>query len=161
MSPIKNLLFILFLLLVCTPGTGIQAQNNPLPSVFITGEYPEAFDLLSRQYPGSLISASNNDMDIAFKNWRLFLSDIERYSEEIDFDLKGIKIMLQVYWNGDGKVEHLSYWPKPECRNIPEDDLVAFFKSFVRNYEFSVKSDEKFTHSGAAEFPTMGILLKK
>lgn len=152
---------ILFFFIASLSYSEMNAQNNTIPSVFITGEYPDAFELLSRNYPGSLISASDNDMDVAFTNWRLFLSDIEKYSEEINFDLKGIKIMMQVYWNREGKIEHLSYWPKPECKNIPEDDLVAFFKSFVRNYTFRVKSDERFTHSGAAEFPTMGILLKK
>ncbi len=155
---LSKIIFLSFVFATMALNTHSQTT---FPNVFITGEYPEAFEKLNTKYPGSLISASGNDMDVAFNNWRLFLADIEKYSEEIDFDLKGVKIMLQVYWNKTGKIDHLTYWPKPECRNIPEDDLVAFFKSFVRNYTYRVKSNENFTHSGAAEFPTMGIFLEK
>ena len=157
MTWLKIVILVLFLSTVAT----ITFSQSTFPNVFITGEYPEAFEKLNTKYSGSLISASGNDMDVAFNNWRLFLSDIEKYSEEIKFDLKGVKIMLQVYWNKNGKIDHLTYWPKPECKNIPEEDLVAFFKSFVRNYSYRVKSNENFTHSGAAEFPTMGIFLEK
>jgi len=96
----------------------------------------------------------NNDLDQAFKGWSEFLMDIEDYATDLKFDIKGTKLWMNIYFNPDGTISNLAFFPKPNSRNIPEDQLVTFFKNFVRQYRFLETSDKGFQHSASASFPT-------
>jgi hypothetical protein len=129
-------------------------QTSVLPEVFLIGEYEDQYLLLSNEHPEAFMALYNNNIDLAFKGWSEFLMDIEDYASELNFDIKGAKLWLNVYFKADGTIAHLAFFPKPNSRNIPEEQMVAFFKSFVRQYKFTEQADQGFQHSAGASFPT-------
>jgi hypothetical protein len=133
--------------------TNVQPTGT-LPEVFLIGQYEEQYLELSKKHPEAFLSLFNNDINLAYKSWSDLLMDIEDYALDIQFDIKGVKLWLNVYFNPDGSISNLAFYPKPNSRNIPEEHLVAFFKSFVRQYHFKDTADKGFQHSASASFPT-------
>ena len=82
------------------------------------------------------------------------LNDIEKYAEKSEFDIKGIKIWLNVFWNSDGTIKHLVYFPKPNSRNMDFDLLTLYLGKFVENYKMEALDRACFSHYGSAAFPT-------
>jgi len=82
------------------------------------------------------------------------LMDIEDYAADINFDIKGVKLWFNLYFNADGTIKHLAFFPKPNSRNIPDEELTAFFQQFVDQYQLQVKAEKPFQHSASAGFPT-------
>jgi hypothetical protein len=135
-----------------------QAQSvpsvSPVPNVFLIGQYEDQYLALSKQYPASFLSVYHDDLDIAFRSWSNLLMDMEDYASNLNFDIRGVKMWINLYFNQDGTIAHLAFFPKPNSRNIPEEELIAFFKNFVRDYKMTVKADKGFQHSASAGFPT-------
>jgi hypothetical protein len=151
---LKYLLSITLLLLLESGFAQQHVQSSGLPEVFLIGEHEETYLLLNQEHPASFMSLFNNDINIAYKAYSEMLMDIEDYAFDIRFDLKGVKLWLNIYFNADGTISNLAYFPKPNSRNVPEEHLTAFFKSFVRQYHFPEKSERGFQHSAGASFPT-------
>ena len=86
------------------------------------------------------------------------LSDMETFADKSEFDIKGIKIWLNVFWNEEGNIDHLVYFPKPNSRNMDFDLLTQFFDNFVDNYKMEKISPKCFSHYGSATFPTFAEL---
>lgn len=136
-------------------GAAQTAPSLPaIPEVFLIGEYEDQYLALSKEHPAIFLSVYNNDIDIAFREWSGFLMDMEDYADELGFDIKGVKMWLNVYFNADGSIDHLAFFPKPNSRNVPVEHLSAFFKNFVKNYRLDVKAPKAFQHSASAAFPT-------
>ena len=134
-----------------------QAQSGTtviVPEVFLIGEYESEYARLSKQHPAIFASVYNNDIDRAFRGYSNMLMDIEDYAADNNFDIKGVKLWFKLFFNADGTLEHLAYFPKPNSRNIPEEELTAFFQQFVDQYQLQVKSEKAFQHSASAGFPT-------
>ncbi len=93
-------------------------------------------------------------MDIAYEKWTDMLVAMEDYAESIGFDINGLKTYLYIFWNADGSFRHLAFYPKANSRNIPNEELLAFFKAFVKEYQLPIKAIEGFSHYGSASFPT-------
>ena len=134
-----------------------NADSLNLPKVFLIGEYEEQYGMLYEEYHNILLSVCNDDMNLAFNKWMDMLSEMEAYAESIDFDLKGLKVWLKVFWLDDGRIKHISYHLKPHSKNIGTEDLSAFFSSFMNHYQMPINTTVKYTHSGSAQFPTMII----
>ena len=134
-----------------------EADTLALPKVFLIGEYEEQYELLYERYNEILLSVCHDDMNLAFDKWMDMIGQMEDYSHEIDYDLKGIKIWLKVFWGIDGKIDHLSYFLKPNSRNIDTLELSAFLSSFMNRYQLPLQSKVPFTHNGSATFPTAMI----
>ena len=153
----RHLILIAFFTSCISSWTFGQTTENEqfvLPATFLIGEHTEYYEELSFQHPEILLSVFQNDMDLAFERWAGMLVEMEHYAEEILFDLKGVKIYLHVYYNADGTISHLSFYPKPNSRNVPVEELNTFFKSFVKRYQMVVSSTKGYQHSGSAAFPT-------
>lgn len=82
------------------------------------------------------------------------LSTMEEYADKSEFDIKGIKIWLNVFWNPDGSIKHLVYFPKPNSRNMDFDLLTIFLGKFVDDYQIESWDTSCFSHFGSAAFPT-------
>jgi hypothetical protein len=137
----------------------VIAQSNSqevqsIPNVFMIGQYSEFYAEISARHPGILLSVFNNDMEFAFEKWAGMLVEMENYAKEINYDINGLKLWLHIYFNGDGSIKYISYFPKPNSRNVPNAELSAFFKSFSKVYQLQVKSEVGFQHSASASFPT-------
>lgn len=123
--------------------------------MFWIGEYEEKYEKLSVTCERKLLSICGESMEMAYAKWMRVLSDIEKYSEEVEFDIKGLKIWINVFWNPDGTIRHIVYYPKPNSKNFPDnfEKLTAFFIEFVDQYKSPITDDACFSHNGTANFP--------
>ncbi len=151
----------LFAYLIFLPISGFSwmkqiespVQDTPLPKVFLIGEHEAEYDKLLNNHDALLLTVCDNDMDIAFNKWSSMLREMEAYSDQIGFDLKGVKLWLNVFWEADGRIKHIAYYLKPISKNIDTAELNAFFSSFMRNYQFPLVAKERYSHYGSAAFP--------
>lgn len=127
---------------------------DSLPAVFQIGQNEEAYESLVSECSNPLLTVCNDSMDLAYRTWMLMLSDMEQYAERSEFDIKGIKIWLNVFWNADGTIKHLVYFPKPNSRNMDFDLLTLFLGKFVKAYKMDALDSSCFSHIGSAAFPT-------
>ncbi|MBY5957704.1 hypothetical protein KUV50_06160 [Membranicola marinus] len=136
-------------------------ENEPrtaseLPKVFLIGEYESFYSSLYEEYPGILLHQTENDMDKAFEKWLMVLHAMEVHSEKIDYDIKGLKVWLQIFFEESGEIDHILFFKKPLSKNIDDQELIAFFRSFIKDYVLPIEATENFNHSGSASFPTYG-----
>lgn len=150
----KYFLSITLTLLLAGAHAQSHVQSTGIPEVFLIGEYEDQYLALAQHHPEVFLSVYHNNIDQAFKGWSELLMDIEDYAADTKFDIKGVKLWLNVYFNADGTISNLAFYPKPNSRNIPQDQLVAFFKNFVRQYRFTETYTTGFQHSSGASFPT-------
>jgi len=138
-----------------------QMDQDTLPSVFRIGENESAYEALVSECSNPLLTVCQDSMDLAYRRWMTMLSEMEVFAEKSDFDIKGIKIWLNVFWSPDGEIKHLVYFPKPNSRNMDFDLLTKFFFNFVENYEMERLDDYCFSHYGSAAFPTFADIYLK
>ena len=144
--------FILFFLFaICN----VQAQTSAdtLPRIFILGEHTDQFESLFLNYD-HLLSAVDNDTKRAYNLWSDVLNEMDLYSEEIGVDLKGIQLMMYVFWDKSGNIKHLAYYLKPTSKNVEYPVLTAFFKNFVKNHQLSFTANKPYYLFSQASFPT-------
>ncbi|MFT7604235.1 MAG: hypothetical protein ACI8VT_001809 [Saprospiraceae bacterium] len=139
----------------------LKVDSTILPKVFILGQHEKAYEKLYEQSSTVLLEVCHDDMNEAFDKWLGMLEEMEAYANQINFDIKGIKIWLNVFWDQDGSIEHLAFHLKANSRNIDQQELSAFFSSFMNHYKFPVVSDRNFSHYGSAAFPTFSRRVKK
>jgi hypothetical protein len=112
--------------------TSVDSTN--LPKAFLLGEYTAAYEKVQKTRSISLFEYCNNDTDQAFDRWARFLIAMEMYAESINYDIKGIKMFMEVCWETDGKIKYIAYAPKGDSRNVATAELTGFMKSFSKNY---------------------------
>lgn len=136
-------------------------DSTALPKVFILGEYETAYERLFDKHSTVLLEVCDDDMDQAFDKWLSMLEEMEAYATSIDYDIKGIKVWLNVFWNKDGSIKHIAYHLKVNSRNIEHpEELSAFFSSFMNHYQFPLVADRNYSHYGSASFPTFSRRIK-
>ena len=145
-----SLLSLIMLYGFCTAAT---AQEDNMPVVSVLGTNEEAYDALFATYNHSLFGVCNDDLDSTYRAWEGLLLDMERYAEEINFDLKGIHLRLSVFCQVDGAINHLTFSLLPSSRNIALAELTAFFKQFVQHSKWTINANKAFYHDGQAGFP--------
>ncbi len=143
--------FIILLLAVTSYG---QKSVSEIPNVFLIGEYEAPYEAMVKDHTDLLLSVSDNSMEKAYDRWLDLLQSMEDYADNKEFDIKGIKIWLNVFWKKDGTLNHIVYYPKPNSRNLDFDKLTIFLKGFFDVYQMEVASDSGFSHYGSASFPT-------
>ncbi len=130
------------------------AEDTILPKAFIIGEHEKKFEELSIEHSAMLLNVCDDDMQVAFGKWLSMLKEMEAYAGVIGYDLKGLKLWLNIFWDANGEVRHIAYYPKPNSRNVKLDELNAFFSSFMNHYTFPLIAEVKYSHYGIASFPT-------
>lgn len=146
---------LFFLLSGILSLSSLQAQSgDATPTIFVMGKHEAGYEELTQTYKQSLLEACGNDMQVAFDKWLEMMQKMEAYADEIDYNIDGVKVLMHVFWNEDGSIAHLGYFLRPNSRNIPTEELTAFFRSFIRQYKFPVSSQRKFAHYTKASFPT-------
>ena len=135
------------------------AQSADLPKVFMIGEYEDEYEGLVVSCSDKLLSVCDNSMEEAYNKWMAMMGDMEAYSVKSEFDLRGIKIWINVFWNKDGTVQNIVYYPKPNSRNMNFEELTSFFYSFLSDYQLDQKNEECFSFYGSASFPTFSKIV--
>ena len=138
-----------------------QDTTNAMPKVFLLGNYEKEYEKLSSEYSTSLLEVNDDDFQVAFAKWNALLKEMEAHAEMIDYDIKGIKLWLHVFWDKNGKIKHIAYFLKPNSRNVKREELSAFFKDFMNNYHVPAEYSDKFSHYSGAAFPTINWKKKR
>lgn len=148
-------IFSICLLTFCiTVSIEAQTDVDTLPSVFMIGEHEEAYAEMLSVQPELLMTVCNDNMDYAYSNWLHFLQSIEQFAIESDIDINGVKLWINVFWNPDGNIKHIAFFPKPNSRNMDYDYVKVLFSQFILNYETDLEYDKIFCHYGSASFPS-------
>lgn len=145
---------LLFLLLLgLSSFNGLSAQE--MRKAFMLGQNETQYDQLRAEHARTLLTVFNNNQEAALQSWFQLLQKMEAYSEKINFDVNGLKLYLNVFWNTDGSIAYIGALPKPDSKNVKKEDLLAFFSSFIRQYTpDGLSSDRKFSHYTTVAFPT-------
>jgi hypothetical protein len=133
---------------------GLLLNDTTPPKVFILGEHEKAYEQLNLEYSVMLLTACKGNMETAYQKWLSMLNEMEAYATSINYDIKGVKVWLNVFWNVDGTIKHIAYHLKQNSRNIDTAEFTAFLSSFINHYKFPLVSDQKYSHYGSASFPT-------
>jgi len=136
------------------PHHGLLNNDTTPPKVFILGEHEKAYEKLNLEYSVMLLTACEGNMETAYQKWLSMLNEMEAYATLINYDIKGVKVWLNVFWNKDGTVNHVAYHLKQNSRNIDTAEFTAFLISFINRYKFPLVTQSKFSHYGSASFPT-------
>lgn len=123
------------------------------PKSSLIGEDEQHYEYLSMEHQTSLLTVCEQDMTVAFNKWVSMLQEMEAYADLIEYDLKGLKLWLNIFWDDNGKIHHIAFHPKPVSRNTDIAELKAFFSSFMNHYTFPLAADTKYSHYGSATFP--------
>ena len=142
-------------------GGSVFPDSIQLPKVFILGEYEKDFEKLQSQFSTSLLSICGYNPETTFDKWAQFLIDMEDYSESINYDLKGIKMWIEVFWLPNGSVRHIAYALKPQSRNVDTKELSGFMSSFIGHYKPRFQPNRKISHSSHAFFPLTAQMQKQ
>lgn len=132
---------------------------DTMPRIFVLGDQEKEFEALQMEYEYSLLSVCNNDYDSSFVHWVMMLKQMEEFGDSIDFDLKGIKMWVQVFWDPDGSIRHIGYYLKPNSKNIRKEEMAAFFKGFINHYKSPLVTTRKYSNYASANFPTLPLFV--
>lgn len=155
MKNILSLSIVLLLSSVMMLRAQTTTQGVPtLPVIFQLGEFEPQMDDESRVHKTQLLTACDYDIELAYGKWISMIKEMEAYSNRIAFDINGVKVWLNVFYEKNGQIGHIGYYLKPNSRNVDRDEFAAFLKSFVNNYSFPHTFEKPFSHYGSAGFPT-------
>jgi hypothetical protein len=153
MKTLRVIIWVFFSTMSLTLVSQSTDSIPSIPKVFKLGEHESSYPTLYKNHSDILLAVFDNDMDLAFNRWLEVLYEMEGYSDQIGFDLKGLKLWINVFWNNDGTIAHISYYPKPNSINKDLDELDAFFTSFMNHSSLNVNAVNGFSHYGTATFP--------
>ena len=158
----KSILAVFVLVLVDLSMNGqssIGAKNRDvalLPKSFLIGEYEPIYENLLTNYDVLLITLCNNDHEKAYRLYTNLLLDMQDYARQVNFDLNGIKLWLNIFFNANGTLQHIVYFPKPNSKNLSYDELTAFFINFCKIYHLKEPLSSKCLLNTTASFPVFG-----
>ena len=134
--------------------SGVVSKFDSLPPVFTMGEYDEEYELLAVECHTGLLELSGASMDQAYAYWLKELGEFEAFAKTEDFDIGGVKIWINFFWNPDGSIRHIVFTPKAESRNIDFSRFQDLLKAYAGFASIDIKTESCFSHSGSASFPT-------
>lgn len=151
-TKIPNLRQVSIILILLFFGVSSYAQNDS-PLVSLIGDDEKGYEQTIAECPSLLLEVAGNSMDIAYKLWTDMLADIESNAEEANIDLKGTKIWINLFWNADGTIKKVVYYPKPNSKNMDFALVTNVLEDFATKYTMPISHAECFSHYGSASFP--------
>lgn len=160
MRVIAALSIVLTMLCSFVTTTG-ETQSNELinttkeyPTAFVIRENPMAFESLNEVYHTLLLTACENNMDQAYKEWQRVLYSFNTFAKQNQVDLEGVKMWIKIFWSKDGYVEHIAYDLKPQSKKIKKKELTKLIQQFIASYQEPVTSyEDQFSHYGSVAYP--------
>jgi len=143
----------------------LSSAENPILSsnkVMMIGDDESLQSRLNIACADILLNIDGLNMSQAYTVWLSMLSDLESYADDRNFDINGLKLWMNVYWNEDGSIRQIIFYPKPNSRNIDFEKFSSFMNGFANDYSLQLNHTSCFSHFGSASFPTFyEQLLKK
>ncbi len=125
------------------------------------GDDEAGLSRLSLECSDMLLTVQDNSMAKAYESWIQMMADLEQYAQDQGYDIKGIKLWMNVFWNQDGSIRHISYYPKPSSRNTDFTQLGELMNDFALQYNSKLLHTSCFSHYGSVSFPTFIDLMIK
>lgn len=141
------------ILLVCFASLSSFSQTASLDNVRIIGDVDDNYESMISDCNTLLLSVTDNSMQLAFDSWSDMLQEMETTAAAEGLDLKGAKLWINMFWNADGSIRQIYYYPKPTSKNMDFEALSQFMSDFASSYVFSLDHEECFSHYGSATFP--------
>ena len=153
----KKILTLLTVLCFLTLAKATSTTSiDSLPLVFALGQYDGApFEKLKSEHETQLLTVCRGDMEMAYYLWIHVLKHIETQGTKTGFDLDGVKLWLYIFWNKDGSIRNIAFFPKPNSKNFKTEDMTAFLTNFCKIYKFPLAGDVNFSHYSTANFPVL------
>lgn len=149
----KPLLFILFILSSATLSIAQEANSK----VSFIGEDEKEYEQMMSECSTPLLYIADNSMEEAFDIWTSMLASMTTKASDQGIDIKGVKIWINLFWEADGSIKKIVYYPKPKSKNMDFDQLTAFFQTFAEDYNLDIDYETCFSHLGTAAFPVRPI----
>jgi len=150
---LRHFLFILLFLFASSLAIGQVASAN----VCLIGENESEYEQLMGECSTPLLYVTDNSMDEAFDIWTDMLAKMTSNASDQGLDIKGVKIWINLFWEADGSIKKIVYYPKPKSKNMDFDKLTSFFQSFSEDYNLDIDYETCFSHHGTAAFPVKPI----
>ena len=131
----------------------LSAQPQEGKQVMLIGEMDNQYEQMVAECNTLLLTVSDNSMTVAFDHWTTMLQDMETAAAEKGIDIKGSKLWMNMFWNEDGSIRNIYYYPKPTSKNMDFDQLTDFLNDFAATYVFPVTHSSCYSHYGSAAFP--------
>ena len=150
----RPLIFIIPLLFCALFAKGQDVNSK----VSFIGENETEYVQMMNECSTALLSVMDNSMDEAYTVWTKMLSDMTAKADQQGLDIKGVKVWINLFWEADGSIRKIVYYPKPKSKNMDFDQLTDFFKTFAEDYNLDVDYETCFSHHGTAAFPVQPII---
>lgn len=145
----------IYIILFCISFACTAIAQSVNTKVALIGENEKEYEKIMTECSSSLLSISENSMDKAFNLWTTMLSDFEETAENQGFDIKGTKVWMNLFWEADGSIKKIVYYPKPNSKNIDFNQFTKLLETFATNYYLEIDHDTCFSHYGSASFPIL------
>ncbi len=128
-------------------------QEVKLPLVFQIGEFEASYEQLISDYPNMLLNVCDNNMAVAYDKWTAFLLELEQLAESKAFDILGVKMWINVFWDRDGNVQHIAFHLKPNSKNVSTKELSSLLTEFAKESHMNIRTQSPYSHYGSVAFP--------
>ena len=146
---------IAFILVINLISFTMFGQNTQPSSIFEIGKDEQTYRTICEAYPETLLTWKKDNYTQSALLWFDFLKSMETYADAIQFNLKGLKLWIHIFWNEKGEINHIGYFVHPASRQIDKKELNAFFSAFSRLADKpDFKTGMKISHYTSASFPT-------
>lgn len=143
---------LFYILILSFSISGIYAQVAS-SHVTLIGDNEKGYEKIIAECPSLLLQVTNNSMDEAYTLWSEMLMTMETSAAEEGLDLRGAKVWINLFWEADGSIKKIAYYPKPNSKNMDFDRVSEFFEKFAQTYQFPIEHTTCFSHYGSASFP--------
>lgn len=118
------------------------------------GEFEKQYNEMLGAHPDLLMAVCGDDMDAAYNIWLNFLSEMEKFAIEQDVNINGAKIWINVFWDVDGTIKHIAFYPKPNSINMEYGYMKVLFSQFSEQYNSGLNHTNLYSLYGSASFPS-------
>lgn len=136
------------------------AQETSIKVTFI-GENEKEDEQLMMDCSTPLLYIADNSMDEGYDLWLYMLAQMEANAKDQGLDIRGVKVWMNMFWEADGSIKKITYYPKPTSKNMDFDQLTAFLTIFAEDYNLGINNKTCFSHYGSASFPINPKSIKK
>lgn len=142
-----------FFILLFSVIASIGFSQSDTDKVSLIGENEKEYEQMMTQCSTPLLFITNNSMDEAYKLWTNMLAKMETDASDQGLDIKGVKVWMNLFWEADGTIKKIVYYPKPNSKNMDFEQLTSFLQVFADEFILDISHDTCFSHYGSATFP--------
>lgn len=131
-----------------------KKREDPMPKVFVIGEFETQYEALVQNYEHSLLDVCGADLKRAYDLWSSLTREMEAYSTQAGFDLNGVKAWFHVFFQPNGKIDYIGFYLKPNSKNVDTTAMQEFLTAFAGQYQFPLTSPHAYYNYTSVHFPT-------